>query len=148
MAFSFEIPEQGAAPATHWRRLEDERAPASYSPGALGRVKGSLRRSTCPVCRALDSPDALPSFWQLPDPTAPIEPATAYGELPNRLLTAFEVAEFVGCHEETVRRAYVNVEPLKSRAGMLSQLRVLTAQLGELPASALERPGAIEDFKA
>jgi excisionase family DNA binding protein len=28
------------------------------------------------------------------------------GELPNRLLTAFEVAEFVGCHEETVRRAY------------------------------------------
>lgn len=29
------------------------------------------------------------------------------GELPNRLLTAFEVAEFVGCHEETVRRAYL-----------------------------------------
>ncbi len=28
------------------------------------------------------------------------------GVLPNRLLTAFEVAEFVGCHEETVRRAY------------------------------------------
>ena len=25
--------------------------------------------------------------------------------LPNRLLTACEVAEFVGCHEETVRRA-------------------------------------------
>ena len=30
-----------------------------------------------------------------------------YGELPNRLLTAFEVAQFVGCHEETVRRAYL-----------------------------------------
>ena len=29
-----------------------------------------------------------------------------YGEPPNRPLTAFEVAEFVGCHEETVRRAY------------------------------------------
>ena len=29
------------------------------------------------------------------------------GGLPNRLLTAFEVAEFVGCHEETVRRAYL-----------------------------------------
>ena len=28
-------------------------------------------------------------------------------QLPNRLLTAFEVAEFVGCHEETVRRAYL-----------------------------------------
>ena len=34
-------------------------------------------------------------------------PATALGELPNRLLTAFEVAEFVGCHKETVRRAYL-----------------------------------------
>lgn len=32
-------------------------------------------------------------------------PAASSG-LPNRLLTAFEVAEFVGCHEETVRRAY------------------------------------------
>lgn len=31
----------------------------------------------------------------------------SYGKLPNRLLTAFEVAEFVGCHEETVRRAYL-----------------------------------------
>jgi excisionase family DNA binding protein len=28
------------------------------------------------------------------------------GELPNRPLTAFEVAEYIGCHEETVRRAY------------------------------------------
>jgi excisionase family DNA binding protein len=32
---------------------------------------------------------------------------TTHGDLPNRLLTAFEVAEFVGCHEETVRRAYL-----------------------------------------
>ncbi len=31
----------------------------------------------------------------------------AAGGLPNRLMTAFEVAEFVGCHEETVRRAYL-----------------------------------------
>jgi excisionase family DNA binding protein len=29
------------------------------------------------------------------------------GEFPNRLLTAFEVAEFIGCHEETIRRAYL-----------------------------------------
>jgi excisionase family DNA binding protein len=29
------------------------------------------------------------------------------GALPNRLMTAFEVAEFVGCHEESVRRAYL-----------------------------------------
>ena len=27
--------------------------------------------------------------------------------LPNRLMTAFEGAEFIGCHEETVRRAYL-----------------------------------------
>ena len=27
--------------------------------------------------------------------------------LPNRLLTALEVAEYIGCHEETVRRAYL-----------------------------------------
>ena len=32
---------------------------------------------------------------------------TAAGGLPNRLMTAFEVADFVGCHEETVRRAYL-----------------------------------------
>jgi excisionase family DNA binding protein len=31
----------------------------------------------------------------------------AYGNLPNRLMAAFEVAAFVGCHEETVRRAYL-----------------------------------------
>jgi hypothetical protein len=29
------------------------------------------------------------------------------GELPNRLMTAFDVAEYVGCHEEPVRRAYL-----------------------------------------
>ena len=37
--------------------------------------------------------------------TADASPATS--GLPNRLMTAFEVAEFVGCHEETVRRAYL-----------------------------------------
>ena len=29
------------------------------------------------------------------------------GDLPNRLLTVFEVATHVVCHEETVRRAYL-----------------------------------------
>jgi hypothetical protein len=46
------------------------------------------------------------------------------------------------------RRRYVEAEPLKSRVSMLSQLRILGSQLGELPASVLERPSAIEDFKA
>jgi excisionase family DNA binding protein len=36
-----------------------------------------------------------------------VSPPPTYGDLPKRLLTAFEVAEFVGCHEETVRRAYL-----------------------------------------
>jgi excisionase family DNA binding protein len=41
--------------------------------------------------------------------TAPLAVGTspATSGLPNRLMTAFEVAEFVGCHEETVRRAYL-----------------------------------------
>ena len=46
------------------------------------------------------------------------------------------------------RQRYVEVEPLKSRHTALSQLRVLTSELGTLPAKALERPDAIEDFKA
>ena len=32
--------------------------------------------------------------------------SVATGDLPNGLLKAFEVAEYIGCHEETVRRAY------------------------------------------
>jgi excisionase family DNA binding protein len=36
----------------------------------------------------------------------PTDAASANNGLPNRLMTAFEVAEFIGCHEETVRRAY------------------------------------------
>jgi excisionase family DNA binding protein len=45
-------------------------------------------------------------------------PASALGELPNRLLTAFEVAEFVGCHEETVRRAYLRGLLVSHRFGV------------------------------
>jgi excisionase family DNA binding protein len=41
------------------------------------------------------------------DPHMTAEQVAALEGLPNRLLTAFEVAEFVGCHEETVRRAYL-----------------------------------------
>jgi excisionase family DNA binding protein len=40
------------------------------------------------------------------DADAAEDPAPATGALRNRLLTAFEVAEYIGCHEETVRRAY------------------------------------------
>ena len=44
-------------------------------------------------------------------------PATIDG-LPNRLLKAFEVAEFVGCHEETVRRAYLRGLLVSQRFGV------------------------------
>ncbi len=38
--------------------------------------------------------------------------------LPNRLMTAFEVAEFVGCHEETVRCAYLRGLLISQRFGV------------------------------
>jgi excisionase family DNA binding protein len=41
-----------------------------------------------------------------------------YSELPNRLLTAFEVAEYLGCHEETVRRAYLRGLLVSQRFGV------------------------------
>jgi excisionase family DNA binding protein len=46
------------------------------------------------------------------------EEAPDYGRLPNRLLTAFEVANFVGCHEETVRRAYLRGLLVSQRFGV------------------------------
>jgi integrase len=46
------------------------------------------------------------------------------------------------------RSRYVDVERLKSHAGIVSQLNVLEAQLGHLPTTVLEHPMAIEDFKA
>jgi excisionase family DNA binding protein len=36
-----------------------------------------------------------------------VDSAAGGNGLPSRLMTAFEVAEFIGCHEETVRRAYL-----------------------------------------
>ena len=41
------------------------------------------------------------------DAAAAVDAARGPGSFPNRLLTAWEVATFVGCHEETVRRAYL-----------------------------------------
>lgn len=48
----------------------------------------------------------------------PGEPLATLDGLPNRLLTAFEVAEFVGCHEETVRRAYLRGVLVSQRFGV------------------------------
>ncbi len=50
-----------------------------------------------------------------------IDAALANSGLPNRLMTAFEVAEFVGCHEETVRRAYWRGLLASQRLGVRSR---------------------------
>lgn len=57
-------------------------------------------------------PHRRPSL--VPEERSPSTPSGGM-ELPNRLLTAFEVAGFVGCHEESVRRAY--------RLGLLNSRR-------------------------
>ena len=48
----------------------------------------------------------------------PADTSPANDGLPNRLMTAFEVAEFVGCHEETVRRAYLRGLLVSQRFGV------------------------------
>jgi excisionase family DNA binding protein len=48
----------------------------------------------------------------------PADAPVATSGLPNRLLTAFEVAEFVGCHEETIRRAYLRGLLVSQRFGV------------------------------
>jgi excisionase family DNA binding protein len=66
----------------------------------------------------MKSHPSFDSSHTLADTDAPTTPAPTYGELPNRLLTAFEVAEFVGCHEETVRRAYLRGLLVSQRFGV------------------------------
>ena len=51
-------------------------------------------------------------------PQSPAEASQATKGLPNRLMTAFEVAEFIGCHEETVRRAYLRGLLVSQRFGV------------------------------
>lgn len=66
--------------------------------------------------------NAYPDSSHTQSQQQPVVPAlAAYGELPNRLLTAFEVAEFVGCHEETVRRAYLRGLLVSQRFGVRSR---------------------------
>jgi excisionase family DNA binding protein len=53
--------------------------------------------------------------------TPPADAPSAHSGLPNRLMTAFEVAEFVGCHEEKVRRAYWRGLLVSQRFGVRSR---------------------------
>lgn len=52
------------------------------------------------------------------DAEPPAGAALAHDRLPNRLMTAFQVAEFVGCHEETIRRAYLRGLLMSQRFGV------------------------------
>lgn len=52
------------------------------------------------------------------DPNPAAHRAAQPGTLPNRLMTAFEVAEYVGCHEETLRRAYLRGLLVSQRFGV------------------------------
>ena len=52
------------------------------------------------------------------DPHPAAHRVTKPSTLPDRLMTAFEVAEFVGCHEETVRRAYLRGLLVSQRFGV------------------------------
>jgi predicted DNA-binding transcriptional regulator AlpA len=54
------------------------------------------------------------------DSDVAVDTLSAGGTLPNRLMTAFEVAEFVGCHEESVRRAYLCGQLKRQRFGVRS----------------------------
>jgi excisionase family DNA binding protein len=60
----------------------------------------------------------IPAFDAAPATADGAASAPTFGRLPNRLLTAFEVAAFVGCHEETVRRAYLRGLLVSQRFGV------------------------------
>ena len=66
-------------------------------------------------------PAQIDSSHTQTDADVRVEVSPTYGELPNRLMTAFEVAEFVGCHEETVRRAYLRGLLASQRFGVRSR---------------------------
>ena len=54
------------------------------------------------------------------DSQSAVETLSESGALPHRLMTAFEVAEFVGCHEESVHRAYLCGQLKRQRFGVRS----------------------------
>jgi predicted DNA-binding transcriptional regulator AlpA len=66
--------------------------------------------------------NSLPPEMPAPRDRQPASNDTAFDRAPlaNRLLTASEVAAFVGCHEESVRRAYLSGQLKRQRFGVRS----------------------------
>jgi excisionase family DNA binding protein len=54
------------------------------------------------------------------DNEKPTDQGLAQNHSPYRLMTVFEVAELVGCHEESVRRAYLCGQLRRQRFGVRS----------------------------
>ena len=82
------------------------------------RRRTRVRRHSCAEGRDEESTLYRDPEHTAADVHAAIEAPPANGGLPNRLMTAFEVAEFVGCHEETVRRAYLRGLLISQRFGV------------------------------
>ena len=61
-----------------------------------------------------------PEITATRDPQSTSDTAFDRAPLANRLLTASEVAAFVGCHEESVRRAYLSGQLKRQRFGVRS----------------------------
>lgn len=66
--------------------------------------------------------NSLPREMPATSDTQPASSDAAFDRAPlaNRLLTASEVAAFVGCHEESVRRAYLSGQLKRRRFGVRS----------------------------
>ena len=64
--------------------------------------------------------NSLPREIPATGDTQPARSDTAFDRAPlaNRLLTTSEVATFVGCHEESVRRAYLSGQLKRQRFGV------------------------------
>lgn len=63
---------------------------------------------------------AQPDSSQQPTVERGGQDALAQRNLPGRLMTVFEVAELLGCHEESVRRAYLCGQLRRQRFGVRS----------------------------
>ncbi len=66
--------------------------------------------------------NSLPPEMPTTSDTQPAKSDTAFEHPPlaTRLLTAAEIAAFVGCHEESVRRAYLSGQLKRQRFGVRS----------------------------
>lgn len=98
-AFVKRVIGPGPSPsAAHPHRLEmsPKTSGAVSCRGATAVRRNGMKRDL--YSESTHSPETSP---------ATIDAALATSGLPRRLMTAFEVAKFVGCHEETVRRAYL-----------------------------------------